>query len=128
LNRAFARQPETHRGDLSRGEADLALRTPRPHHTGLVTARIAHTSVPLYASRSFLGRKRLQLRDAASVRGVPIIPQFIARNHDDLVAVSEPVGEQDVWLVTHSEYRRHPKVRATADFLKEIAKGAAGLA
>jgi len=29
--------------------------------------------------------------------------------------------------VTHPEHRRDPKVRATADFLKEIAKGPAGL-
>ena len=27
----------------------------------------------------------------------------------------------DVWLITHPEFRRDPKVRATATFLKETA-------
>jgi hypothetical protein len=32
-----------------------------------------------------------------------------------------------VWLITHPEFRRDPKVRATADFLKKIATGPDGL-
>ena len=33
-----------------------------------------------------------------------------------------------MWLITHPDVRRDPKVRATADFLKKIASGPGGLA
>ena len=46
--------------------------------------------------------------------GIAVLPPFVARNYDDLIAVSEPVAEQEVWLVTHPESRRDPKVRVTA--------------
>jgi DNA-binding transcriptional LysR family regulator len=160
--------------DLSRGEAELALRTPRPHQTGLVTARIGRAAIGLYASKAFVRRKPLRIHDAESARGIPLLvftaqlhllqsaswfqpvmdsativlqtngthvllaaarasvgvallPRFVARNYDDLVAVSDNVADNDIWLVTHPEFRRDPKVRATADFLKEIAKGPAGI-
>jgi DNA-binding transcriptional LysR family regulator len=45
----------------------------------------------------------------------------------DLVAVSSDVADHDVWLITHPEVRRDPKVRATADFLKRIAAEPNGL-
>jgi DNA-binding transcriptional LysR family regulator len=54
--------------------------------------------------------------------GVAVLPRFVARMHDDLVPVSDDVAEHDVLLVSHAEFRRDPKVRATADFLKRIAK------
>jgi DNA-binding transcriptional LysR family regulator len=60
--------------------------------------------------------------------GAAVLPTFVARRHDDLVRVSENVAEHDVWLVSHPEFRRDPTVRATADFLREIARGPAGLA
>jgi DNA-binding transcriptional LysR family regulator len=160
--------------DLSRGEAELALHTPRPHQVGLVTVRVAHTTTALFASKAFVGRRELRIRDAESVSGVPlmiytpqlhllqraawfqpvlaaativlttngthallaaaragagvaVLPQFVARNYDDLVRVSENVADHDVWLTTHPEFRRDPKVRATADFLKEAARGPNGL-
>jgi DNA-binding transcriptional LysR family regulator len=160
--------------DLSRGEAELVLRTPRPHQTGLVTARIARGAIGLYASKAFVGRKGLRIEDINSAKGVPllvyteqlqllqeaswfqqvmkagmvvletngthvllaaaresvgvaVLPRFVARKYDDLVPVSDNVAETDIWLVTHPEFRRDPKVRATADFLKEAAKGAAGI-
>ena len=161
--------------DLSRGEAELAVRTPRPHQTGLVASRLARTTLALYAARSLAGRRGLAVRDVESLRGLPllvytsalqllqaapwfapvladadvaletngthallaaaragagvaVLPTFVARRHDDLVRVSENVAEHDVWLVTHPEFRRDPAVRATADFLREIAKGPNGLA
>jgi DNA-binding transcriptional LysR family regulator len=160
--------------DLSRGEAELALHTPRPHHLGLVTSRVAHTTLALFAAKSFVGRRELRIRDAETAHGIPLmvytpqlhllqqaawfqpvlasariilttngthtllaaaregagvatLPSFVARNYDDLVRVSENVAEHDVWLTTHPEFRRDPKVRATADFLKEIARGPNGL-
>ena len=58
---------------------------------------------------------------------VAVLPRFVAREHDELVAVSDNVTENDVWLITHPEFRRDPKVRATADFLKRIASESDGL-
>jgi len=59
--------------------------------------------------------------------GVAVLPRFVARGHDDLIAVSDNVAEHDVLLITHPEFRRDPKVRATADFLKRIAAEPNGL-
>jgi DNA-binding transcriptional LysR family regulator len=161
--------------DLSRGEAEIALRTPRPEQVGLVTARIARAALGLYASKTFVGRRKLRIDGVESARGIPllifterlrllqraewfqeviavseialesngthtllaaarasvgvaVLPRFVARNYEDLVSVSENVAETEIWLVTHPEFRRDPKVRATADFLKQVAKGPAGIA
>jgi len=59
--------------------------------------------------------------------GIAVLPRLVAREHDDLIEVSDAVAENDVWLITHPEFRRDPKVRATADFLKRIAGGPEGL-
>lgn len=56
-----------------------------------------------------------------------MLPRFVARHYRELVAVSENVASHDVWLTTHPEFRRDPKVRATADFLKRIAAQPDGL-
>jgi DNA-binding transcriptional LysR family regulator len=58
---------------------------------------------------------------------VAVLPRFVARNYDDLIPVSDNVAEHDIWMVTHPDFSRDPKVRATAEFLREIAKGPAGL-
>ena len=60
--------------------------------------------------------------------GVAVLPRFVARSHSSLVAVSDDVANHDVLLITHPECRRDPKVRATADFLKQVASGVNGLA
>ena len=67
------------------------------------------------------------LAAARAGAGVAVLPRFVARGHDDLVLVSDDVAARDVWLITHPEFRRDPKVRATADFLKRIAAGPNGL-
>jgi DNA-binding transcriptional LysR family regulator len=160
--------------DLSRGEADIAVRPPNPRQTGLVAVRIAQATAGLYASKTFFGTKRPRIDSAASVRdmplliytaqfdvlqsaawfrpvreagtvvletnsthmllaaarasvGVAVLPRFVARRYPDLVAVSEDVAKRDVWMITHPEYRRDPKIRATADFLKRAAIGPEGL-
>ncbi len=59
--------------------------------------------------------------------GVAVLPRFVARQHDDLVAVSEDVSAHDLLLVLHPEFRRDPKVRATAEFLKQLAAEPNGL-
>jgi DNA-binding transcriptional LysR family regulator len=59
--------------------------------------------------------------------GVAVLPRFVARGDNELVPVSEDVAKTDVWLSTHPEYRRDPRIRATADFLKQAATGPLGL-
>lgn len=160
--------------DLSRGEADIAVRPPNPRQTGLVAVRIAQATAGLYAAKGFLGSRRPRIDSAASARGVPlliytpqfqvlqsaawfrpvrdagtvvletnsthtllaaarasvgvaVLPRFVARRYPDLIAVSDDVAKRDVWMITHPEYRRDPKIRATADFLKRAAIGPDGL-
>jgi DNA-binding transcriptional LysR family regulator len=164
----------TRQRDLSRGEAELAVQSPRPRQQGVVAVRLARATAALYASKAFLGGRRLRIHNTADATGLPllvytsafqllqdarwfqpvleagdvvletnsthallaaaradagvaVIPRFVARWHDDLVEVSDAVAEQDVWLITHPEFRRDPKVRVTADFLKRIASGAGGI-
>jgi DNA-binding transcriptional LysR family regulator len=163
----------TRQRDLSRGEAELAVQSPRPQQQGLVAVRIARAAAALYAAKSLTGGRRLRIASVESMRGlgllaytssflmlqdapwfqpvldscvvletnsthlllaaaraglgVAVLPHFVARGHDDLLLVSDDVSEHDVWLVTHPEFRRDPRVRATADFLKAIALGTAGI-
>jgi DNA-binding transcriptional LysR family regulator len=67
------------------------------------------------------------LAAARAGAGVAVLPRFVARAHDDLICVSDNVAEHDVLLISHAEFRRDPKVRATADFLKRIAREPDGL-
>jgi len=164
----------TRERDLTRGEAELSIQSPRPRQQGLVTVRLAHTAAALYASKTLLGGKKLWIETVADLRGlsllvytpayqmlqeakwfqpvlasatigmetnsthalvaasragvgVAVLPHFVAREEPALVPVSATVADHDVWLITHPEFRRDPKVRATADFLKRIAAGPRGL-
>src|SRR5262245_47472540 len=67
------------------------------------------------------------LAAARAGAGIAVLPKFMALHHNDLIALSDNLAEHDVWLITHPEFRRDPKVRATADFLKRIAGGPDGL-
>ena len=160
--------------DLARGEAELAVRTPRPRQAGLAAVRVGTCVSGLYAAPALIGRRRLRVRDSASLRGLPllvftapyhalqeaawfqpvlagasvvmtsnnsetllaaaragvgvaVVPRLVARGHDDLVAVSDDTCAHDFWLVTHPEFRRDPSVRAVAEFLRQAARGPAGL-
>jgi DNA-binding transcriptional LysR family regulator len=165
----------TRERDLSRGEAELAVQSPRPRQGGLVAVRIGRTTTVLYASKNLTRRARMRIERTedlhevpllaftshfqllqgaawfqpvlASARvvletnsthallaaahaslGVAVLPRFVGRTDDTLVAISAPVAELDVWLVTHPEFRRDPRVRVAADFLKRVATGPSGLA
>jgi DNA-binding transcriptional LysR family regulator len=59
--------------------------------------------------------------------GIAVLPRLVARGDESLVEVSDDVAVTEVWLVTHPEFRRDPKVRATTDFLKRISSGANGI-
>ena len=67
------------------------------------------------------------LAAARAGAGIAVLPRFVAREHDDLVPVSDDVASHDILLITHPEVRRDPKVRATADFLKRLAAEPPGL-
>jgi DNA-binding transcriptional LysR family regulator len=67
------------------------------------------------------------LAAARAGAGIAVLPRFVAREHDELVAVSEDIASHDILLITHPEVRRDPKVRATADFLKQLATEPPGL-
>jgi DNA-binding transcriptional LysR family regulator len=163
----------TRERDLSRGEAELAVQSPRPRQRALVAVRIARATIGLYAARRKM-RGRWYISDVESLRGLPlltytspfhllqdaawfqpilqgatvrmetnsthallaavqsglgiaVLPRFVARGARELVNISDDVAAQDVWLITHPESRRDPKVRAVADFLKRIAAERDGL-
>jgi len=67
------------------------------------------------------------LAAAQAGSGIAVLPRFVGRAHDDLVVVSEDVAVHDVWLITHPEFRRDPRVRAASQFLRSVAAGPAGL-
>jgi DNA-binding transcriptional LysR family regulator len=159
--------------DLSRGEADLAIRTPRPKQVGLAAVRLGSGTTALYASKTLIGKRSLFIHDVGSSRGLPflvypsehhplqswpwfqpvlaqakialvtnsthalvaaarsslgvaVLPTFVGRAYDDLVRVSDMLFVGEHWLVLHPEFRRDPKVRALADFLKHAAVGPGG--
>lgn len=158
--------------DLARGDAELAVRTPRPQQSGLAAVRLAAVSSGLYVARARAGRKRererMGMRVDGTSRGLPlcvyseayhrlqsaawfqpvlaageivlrtnstsalasaaragvgfaVLPRQVGDAFEDLVAVSADLSQGEFWLVTHPEYRRDPKVRAVAAFLREQA-------
>ena len=164
----------TRQRDLSRGEAELAVQSPRPRQQNLVAVRIGRAGLALFASKLLVRDGRWQITSRDTLRGQPlltytsafhmlqearwfqsllmdvgacletnsthtllsaaragigvaVLPRFVARWHDDLVRVSSDVSGHDVWLITHPEFRRDPKVRAAAEFLKRIASEPDGL-
>jgi DNA-binding transcriptional LysR family regulator len=85
---------------------------------------------PILAAATFALRTNSTHALLAAARagaGIAVLPRLVARGEPALVNLSDDVSAPDVWLITHPEFRRDPKVRATADFLKRIAGGAHGL-
>ena len=165
----------TRQRDLARGEAELAIQSPRPRQQGVTATRIARTTSGLYVARALAGGARWRVTSRESLRGAPllaytpaftllqsaswfqellgeaevvidtnsthallaaaragvgvaVLPRFVARTEDELVTVSEDVAATEVWLVTHPEFRRDPKIRAVREFLERNAAGPDGLA
>jgi len=164
----------TRQRNLARGEADLAIQSPKPRQQGLLAVRIARTTLALYAARKLAAGARRRVTNVESLRGAPllvytpqfrmlqeapwfqellagarvaletnsthallaaaqagagfaVLPRFVARECEDLVEVSEPVAEHDVWLIKHPDFSRDPRVRVAADFLRDIAARPNGL-
>jgi DNA-binding transcriptional LysR family regulator len=67
------------------------------------------------------------LAAARAGAGIAVLPRFVAREHDELLPVSDDVASHEILLIIHPEVRRDPKVRATADFLKQLATEPPGL-
>jgi len=150
--------------DITRGDAELAVRTPRPRQPGLAAVRLAKVTTGLYAIRT-VRRERVDdrarglpllvylpahdaLQSAAWFRpvlasarvvmttnsthalaaaaragvGIAVLPRFVAAAYPELAAISDDLAAHDLWLVTHPEFRRDPKVRAIATFLREVAR------
>ena len=62
------------------------------------------------------------LAAARAGAGIAVLPHFAGTRYADLACVSDDVSPRDdMWLVVHPEFRRDPKVRATADFLRKAA-------
>lgn len=57
--------------------------------------------------------------------GIGFVPQYLAADHPELVEVLPPRTEWDVplWLVTHVDLNRTPKVRAFLDLMADPAAG-----
>ena len=164
----------TRQRNLLRGEAELAVQSPRPQGRDLVAVRLGRVSLGLYAAKALARGPRWQVTSRETLHGSPlltyttglqmlqdakwfqsllvsgtvaletnsthtllaaalagagvaVLPRFVAEWHDDLVPISDDVAVHDIWLITHPEFRRDPKVRAAADFLKQIAAGPGGL-
>lgn len=89
--------------DLSRGEAELAVRTPRPRQPGLSAVRLGSTAFGLYASRAWLGKRRLRVDGEASARGLPLLVYTAPHAQLQSAAWFQPaLGAADVVLTTNS--------------------------
>jgi DNA-binding transcriptional LysR family regulator len=151
---------ETREINLSRREADLALRLGRPEAPGLVVRALGRIGYGLYGQADYLrrdpvdwefvgyddslrrvpqqewlgryaGSRRFVLRTndllsltaaAAAGLGVTVIPHYLARTDPSLhladAAAAPP--ERDIWLVSHPDVRRSPRVRAVAELIVEL--------
>jgi DNA-binding transcriptional LysR family regulator len=86
--------------DLSRGEAELAIRTPRPRQQGLVAVKLARLATGLYAAR---GRRRPRI-DAHS-RGLELLVYVPAWHALQSAAWFQPVlASSRVVLATNSSH------------------------
>ena len=63
----------TRQRNLWRGEADLAVQSPRPSQQGLIAVRIARTAAALYAARALVGPRGLRVVDPDSLHGLALL-------------------------------------------------------
>ena len=160
--------------DLSRGEAELAIRHPRPRQRELSAVRIGTGAVALFATRAIAAQCSAQ-RDPVRAKGIPLLmypshmhflqsaawfrklaeradvrlttnnihtllaaavaghgaallPRFVAAGEPSLVDLAgRDASRHEMWLVSHPEFRRDPRVAAMAAFLKKAAQGAQGI-
>jgi DNA-binding transcriptional LysR family regulator len=63
----------TRQRDLSRGEAELAVQSPRPRQQKLVAVRIGRAGLALYASKALVHDERWQITSRDTLRGLPLL-------------------------------------------------------
>lgn len=156
--------------DLTRGEADLAIRTPRPKQRELTAVCIAEGGAGIFANKELAAKLRprfathppdgsgvplgIYSSELAFIQSAPWFAGFaaaaeirlVASNSFPLIAAAEEghcavvlprittlrsprlveltkthVSWHRIWLVTHPDVRRDPRVAAVAAFVKSIA-------
>ncbi|WP_235216162.1 substrate-binding domain-containing protein [Ruegeria halocynthiae] len=61
-----------------------------------------------------------QLTACANGLGLAVLPHFLARSND-LICLDADLGiDQPIWLVTHTNLAQSRRVRAVADFLRDV--------
>ncbi|HTM19901.1 MAG TPA: LysR family transcriptional regulator [Kofleriaceae bacterium] len=96
--------------DLARGEAELAIRTPRPHQQGLVAVKLARLSTGLYAPRT-----RRPPRIDTHSRGLDLLVYLPAWHALQSAAWFQPVlAGSRIVLATNSSHTLAAAARAGA--------------
>jgi DNA-binding transcriptional LysR family regulator len=91
--------------DLSRGEADVAIRSGRPRQTALVAVRLPRGSTGLYASRQYVGRRTLRIHDVASAGDHPLAIYVAAHQALQSATWFAPVlAEGNIVITTNSTH------------------------
>jgi DNA-binding transcriptional LysR family regulator len=99
--------------DLSRGEADLAVRTPRPRQAELSALKLGSVTTGLYASRALVGGRRLWVEDVASARGLPLLVYVSAYQALQSASWFQPLlATGPLGLVTNSSHTLLASARA----------------
>lgn len=84
--------------------------------------RVANAATVVLRSNSAMTRRAA----ATSGAGIALLPCILADLDPVLVRIeSEAAPKQDLWLVTHHDLARVPRIRATLEFLAALAKRSA---
>lgn len=84
--------------------------------------RVASDATVVLRSNSAMTRRAA----AAAGAGIALLPSILADLDPALVRIaSEAPPKQDLWLVTHRDLARVPRIRATLEFLANLAKRSA---
>ena len=95
----------TRQRDLTRGEAELAIQSPRPHQRDLVAVRIARVSLGLYASKALARDARLWISGRESLQGAPLLTYTTAfQMLQEAKWFQALLGSADVALETNSTH------------------------
>jgi DNA-binding transcriptional LysR family regulator len=100
--------------DLSRGEADLAIRTPRPRQAELAAVKLAAVSTGLYASKAVAAGHRLRVDGVDSAHGLPLLVYASAFHGLQAAAWFQPLfASGPIGLVTNSSHTLLVAARAS---------------
>lgn len=91
-------------------ERDASVRVYDPWLRQLLAHSNVRVRVDIYNAKAAMLRTGI---------GVGVLPTFMAENHPELVAVSEPIPalSQPLWMLTHPDLRRTARVRAFMQFV-----------